>query len=82
MRKQELIHTHGLLKQIADTFADEDELSDSALADYRSLKTSPTSIHASKTDHKNAVFELLDAVADSCEEDDEETTTEAPAPTP
>lgn len=63
MKKQELIHLHGLLAEVrehyeamADTDVEHDE--------YVSLGVRPTSIHKSKTDHKAAVFALADGITD------------------
>ncbi|WP_276272357.1 UPF0058 family protein [Haloarcula litorea] len=63
MKKQELIHLHGLLAQVqhhyessTDTTVDHDE--------YDGLGVKPTSIHRSKTDHKEAVFALADGITD------------------
>ncbi|MBV0903414.1 UPF0058 family protein [Haloarcula salina] len=62
MKKQELIHLHGLLAQVqnhyeaeAGTEVDHDE--------YEELGVKPTSIHKSKTDHKAAVFAIADGIA-------------------
>jgi len=61
MKKQELIHLHGLLAQVqnhyeekANTTVEHDE--------YVGLGVKPTSIHKSKTDHKNAVFALAKGI--------------------
>jgi hypothetical protein len=68
MKKQELIHLHGLLaevrnhyEELADTTVDHDE--------YTALGVRPTSIHKSKTDHKAAVFALADGITDEMTED-------------
>lgn len=59
MRKQELIHVHGLLAEVADHCADD---LDMEFEDYQELGTRPTSINQSKTAHKNAVFTLAESV--------------------
>jgi len=57
MKKQELIHLHGLLAQVQHHF--EKETGKTVEHDrYVSLGVQPTSIHKSKTDHKEAVFAL------------------------
>ena len=57
MRKQELIHLHGLLAQVQNHY--EQETGDTVDHDeYATLGVQPTSIHKSKTDHKAAVFAL------------------------
>ncbi|MUV88672.1 metal-binding protein [Halapricum sp. CBA1109] len=68
MKKQELIHLHGLLAQVQDHYegntgntVDHDEYTDQGVR--------PTSIHKSKTDHKAAVFALADGLTDELESD-------------
>ena len=57
MKKQELIHLHGLLAEVSNHY--EQNADDTAdLEEYESLGVRPTSIHKSKTDHKAAVFAL------------------------
>ena len=57
MKKQELIHLHGLLAQVQNHY--EEETGESVEHDrYATLGVQPTSIHKSKTDHKEAVFAL------------------------
>ena len=57
MKKQELIHLHGLLAQVQNHY---EEKEDTTVEHdkYVELGVKPTSIHKSKTDHKNAVFAL------------------------
>lgn len=57
MKKQELIHLHGLLAEVCNHY----ELRSETTVDhttYDELGVQPTSIHKSKTDHKEAVFAL------------------------
>lgn len=61
MRKQELIHLHGLLTEVAKHIEEEKGI-DVASDEYRELGVRPTSIHKSKTDHKEAVFALSSSV--------------------
>ena len=62
MKKQELIHLHGLLAEVSKHYMQNDgELS---LESYRQLGVRPTSIHKSKTDHKAAVFALARCITD------------------
>ena len=57
MKKQELIHLHGLLSQVQNHY--EQETGETVDHDeYATLGVQPTSIHKSKTDHKAAVFAL------------------------
>jgi len=61
MKKQELIHLHGLLAQVQNHY--EKESGDSVTHDrYTDLGVDPTSIHKSKTDHKDAVFALAKGI--------------------
>lgn len=63
MKKQELIHLHGLLAEVRDHY---EEMADTDVEhdEYVSLGVRPTSIHKSKTDHKAAVFALADGITD------------------
>ncbi|WP_115863673.1 UPF0058 family protein [Halorussus litoreus] len=61
MKKQELIHLHGLLAEVGNYF-EEEHSTKVDLADYDSLGVRPTSIHKSKTDHKAAVFAMANAI--------------------
>lgn len=64
MKKQELIHLHGLLSEVRGEYEEELDLSE-----YNAFGVQPTSIHRSKTDHKKAVFKLADGLTDSFEEE-------------
>ncbi|MGA9402982.1 UPF0058 family protein [Haladaptatus sp.] len=59
MKKQELIHLHGLLSEVRTRF---EIKSDSAFdfPEYDGQNTRPTSIHHSKNDHREAVLTLAD----------------------
>lgn len=61
MKKQELIHLHGLLAEVGNYY-EETTPAELDLDDYDSLGVRPTSIHKSKTDHKTAVFALADGI--------------------
>jgi hypothetical protein len=64
MKKQELIHLHGLLAQVQNHY--EQETGDVVEHDeYATLGVQPTSIHKSKTDHKAAVFALAAGITDN-----------------
>ena len=69
MKKQELIHLHGLLSEVRAEYegSGEPELD---LSDYEEFGVQPTSIHRSKTDHKRAVFELIHGLTDSISEEE------------
>jgi hypothetical protein len=61
MKKQELIHLHGLLAQVQNHY--EEQTGDTVDHDrYTALGVQPTSIHKSKTDHKDAVFALANGI--------------------
>ena len=61
MKKQELIHLHGLLAQVQTHY--ECETGTTVTNDeYERLGVKPTSIHRSKTDHKEAVFAIVDGI--------------------
>ncbi|MFB6309050.1 MAG: UPF0058 family protein [Haloarculaceae archaeon] len=61
MKKQELIHLHGLLAQVQNHY--EKETGNTVSHDeYTDLGVKPTSIHKSKTDHKAAVFALAKGI--------------------
>lgn len=64
MRKQELIHIHGLLAELCRHY---EEVADNDVnrPRYREFGVHPTSIHKSKTDHKHATFTLADALTDN-----------------
>jgi hypothetical protein len=64
MKKQELIHLHGLLAEVQNQIEmwDDDEID---TTEYTSLGVQPTSIHKSKTEHKNAVFKLAKGITSS-----------------
>jgi hypothetical protein len=61
MKKQELIHLHGLLAQVQNHYEAESG-SDVEHDEYAELGVKPTSIHKSKTDHKAAVFAIADGI--------------------
>ena len=76
MKKQELIHLHGLLAEVSTHCGNWENVS-ICLEEYESLGIRPTSIHKSKTDHKAAVFALAGGITESMREGE----AEAVAPT-
>lgn len=56
MRKQEYIHLHALLAEVSNDV--QENGTEVTLDDYESLGIRPSSIHKSKTDHKEAVRAL------------------------
>jgi len=75
MKKQELIHLHGLLAEVQKQCEAWGE--DTDLDAYESLGVNPTSIHRSKTDHKEAVFRLTEGIAAPMGEGDAEAEAES-----
>ena len=61
MKKQELIHLHGLLAQVQNHYEAESG-SEVEHDEYAELGVKPTSIHKSKTDHKAAVFAIANGI--------------------
>lgn len=66
MKKQELIHLHGLLSEVRAECAETPGM-EVDLAEYDAIGVRPTSIHRSKTDHKAAVFALAHGLTESLE---------------
>ena len=66
MKKQELIHLHGLLAEVSTHCQMSGDITPD-LAEYESLGVRPTSIHQSKTDHKEAVFALAEGITTDLE---------------
>ncbi len=65
MKKQELIHLHGLLAEISKRYTSEGGTLE--ITEYEALGVRPTSIHKSKTDHKAAVFALAQCITNELE---------------
>jgi hypothetical protein len=71
MKKQELIHLHGLLAQVQNHY--EEETGNTVDHDeYDTLGVQPTAIHKSKTDHKAAVFALAKGITSEMDETETE----------
>ncbi len=71
MKKQELIHLHGLLAEVSNQCAAWENCQID-LEEYESLGIRPTSIHKSKTDHKAAVFALAGGITTNMREGEQE----------
>lgn len=56
MKKQELIHMHALLVEIADQLPATESATD--VPAYRSISVRPASLHRPKSDHQHAVMAL------------------------
>ncbi|MHC3438173.1 UPF0058 family protein [Natrialbaceae archaeon A-gly3] len=72
MKKQELIHLHGLLAEVSNQCAAWDDC-EIDLDEYEARGIRPTSIHKSKTDHKAAVFALAGGITAHMHEEETET---------
>lgn len=71
MKKQELIHLHGLLAEVSNHY--EQNAGTLELDEYESLGVRPTSIHKSKTDHKAAVFAIATGITSDISDEAQET---------
>jgi len=71
MKKQELIHLHGLLAQVQNHYEAEKQ-TEVEHDEYAELGVKPTSIHKSKTDHKAAVFAIARGITGSMDEEQKE----------
>lgn len=71
MKKQELIHLHGLLAEVREQ-CEAWENEEFSIENYENLDVRPTSIHKSKTDHKDAVFKLAKGITAGMEEPEPE----------
>ncbi|MDZ7730346.1 MAG: UPF0058 family protein [Natrialbaceae archaeon] len=78
MKKQELIHLHGLLAEVSNQCAEWDDCTID-LTEYEDRGIRPTSIHKSKTDHKAAVFALVGGITKHMTEPEEEAAVPAAA---
>lgn len=70
MKKQELIHLHGLLYEIEEYLEEEYLEGELESEEYESLDIRPTDIHRWKDDHKEAIFSLSDSITDYIEENE------------
>ncbi|WP_299263547.1 UPF0058 family protein [Halorientalis sp.] len=71
MKKQELIHLHGLLAQVQNHY-EEKTGNDVEHDEYERVSVQPTSIHMSKDDHKDAVFALAGGITSEMGEEKSE----------
>ena len=70
MKKQELIHLHGLLSEVRSQYEHWGNGLD--LDAYEELGVKPTSIHKSKTDHKAAVFAIANGITSAMTDEEKE----------
>ncbi|SDF77505.1 UPF0058 family protein [Halorientalis regularis] len=71
MKKQELIHLHGLLAQVQNHY-EEKTGNEVEHDEYERVNVRPTSIHMSKDDHKDAVFALAGGITSEMGDDKSE----------
>jgi hypothetical protein len=62
MRKQECIHLHALLVEVAREMEERPHGTPVDLTTYRTLGVNPSSVHRSKADHERAILELARAI--------------------
>lgn len=65
MKKKELVHLHGLLGAVAGDLMEEGVVSESDLAEYERIGTSPMAMRGSRADHRAAALALAESLADS-----------------
>jgi hypothetical protein len=68
MKKNELLHVHGLLSEVAG-FCSEGGNLDIDLEAYHETETRPTSISHAKAEHEDAVFALAEAITAAIRDD-------------
>jgi hypothetical protein len=76
MKKQELIHIHGLLAEVQNQYEMRSGRS-TDLSEYEEVGVNPTSIHHSKTAHQEAIFALMDRITDTMTTEEEQLTSHA-----
>ncbi|MFQ3295970.1 MAG: hypothetical protein ACI8VE_003063 [Natrialbaceae archaeon] len=72
MRKQEFIHLHALLAEVSTEFREDGQSIE--LETYLDQSVRPTSIHRSKTAHKDAVMTLAGELVENLEAEPEHRT--------
>ncbi len=72
MKKQELIHLHGLLSEVRNRFETRTD-APCEFPNYDDQTTRPTSIHHSKNDHRAAVLTLANGLTNNMAEAEAET---------
>jgi hypothetical protein len=72
MRKQELVHLHGLLVEITQSLVDQGTVSVAVWNEYETLDIDAHSIHAQKEDHAEAVLLLATTLKTALEQPTEE----------
>lgn len=68
MRKKEYIHTHALLAEVTRHLVENETMPPEKLAAYDAVGTTPSSIHKSKQNHRDAIIALGRAIEPCLEE--------------
>jgi hypothetical protein len=68
MRKQESVHLHALLVEVAQEFDERPSLPAPDRSAYRELSVTPSQAHRSKEVHEEAVLVLAEAIERSLRE--------------
>jgi hypothetical protein len=63
MKKNELIHLHGLLVQVAENYVEHGDATRDDFAAYDELGVTPMTLRASRATHERAVRTLLSILA-------------------
>ena len=64
MKKNELVHLHTLLVQVAADYRERGLMTDTDLDPYRDVGVGPSSLTESRAEHRRAVRTLLSILAD------------------
>lgn len=72
MRKQELVHLHGLLAEITEWLVDAGAVSATTWEEYEALEVDSYSINAQKREHEEAVLLLATTLSATVEQPTEE----------
>jgi hypothetical protein len=65
MRKQELVHLHGLLVEITQSLVDQGAVSQAVWHEYDALDINAYSIHVQKGSHEEAVLLLATVLGEA-----------------
>lgn len=67
MKKNELVHLHTLLVQVAEEYVKRGDATPGDFEAYNRLSITPLSLRASRADHERAVSTLMGILADRAE---------------
>lgn len=68
MRKQELVHLHGVLVEVTESLVEQDVVSAEIWTEYERLDIHANAIHAQKRDHGEAVRLLATTLSAALEQ--------------